>query len=270
MLSCALKLTTIPGDKDQMTETGRPRAGIAQRIRLLKRHPVWRPQHDIFVKTVSALVLPSAAAALSVSCGDGSWDWLAFASNPDLKSIVATDVVDCPVTGDDVTRLNRHGAWSYQKVTPDRVWPFDDNCFDLVFHMDVLEHTSKPGLFLSENYRVLKSGGYLLCGTPNIFRPANVLKLLLGKLAFPCGLGPGIFNPRYLNPGIPSDTMTHVQEFNQYQLRIMLEEAGFEMVSTDCCFFGVSFLKLKFKDFPVGNLGRNLCQYLFCVAQKRR
>ena len=251
-----------------MNETGPSRAGIAQRIRLLKRHPVWRSQHDIFVQTVSGLALPPAATALSQSCGDGSWDWLTFANSPNLTGIVATDVVDCPVSGDDIKLLNRHGAWAFQKVPPDSTLPFDDNRFDLVFHMDVIEHTSKPALFLNENYRVLKSGGYLLCGTPNMFRPANILKLLLGKLKFPSSLAPGIFNPAYLNPGIPSRTMTHIQELNQYQLRVMLEEAGFVVVSMTSCFFGISFLKLKLRDFPSGNLGKNLCQYLFCVARK--
>lgn len=242
--------------------------GILQRLDLLKGHPVWRPQYLAFVQAISQLALPGGATGLSVSCGDGAWDFLAISNNRNLKKIIATDIVDCPVSEEDIKLLNTKAVWSFQKVASDKVLPLPDKCCELVLHLDVIEHTLKPCLLLKENYRVLKPGGYLLCGTPNIFRPANLLKLLLGRLSFPCGLSPGLFNPGYLNPGIKSEGMTHVQEFNQYQLRIMLEEIGFEVVSFTCCFFGISFLKISFCDFPAGDFGKNLCQYLFCVARK--
>ncbi len=242
--------------------------GISQRIDFLRRHPVWRSQYVAFLQAVSRLTIPPGSTALSVSCGDGVWDFLAFANNPRLARISATDVVDCQVNEEDVKLLNTRGVWTFQRVAPDTALPVNDNCCDLVFHQDVIEHTPKPCLLLRENYRVLKPGGYLLCGTPNIFRPANILKLLIGRLTFPWRLAPGVLNPRYLNPGTRSDDMTHVQEFHQYQLRLMLEEIGFNVVSFRYCFFGISFLMLRFSHFPTGRLGENLCQYLFCVARK--
>ncbi|MEW6079414.1 MAG: methyltransferase domain-containing protein [Thermodesulfobacteriota bacterium] len=251
-----------------MRKKTQPR-GILERIRFLKSHPVWKSQYSAFVKAVSQLRLPAASTGLSVSCGDGTWDFLALTNNHNLKKIIATDVVDCPVSGDDINLLNAQAAWSFQRVSPDTVLPVSDSLCELVLHQDVIEHTPKPYLLLRENHRVLKPGGYLLCGTPNIFRPANILKLMSGRLSFPWRLTTGLLNPAYLNPGVQSDDMVHVQEFNQYQLRTMLEEVGFEVVSLARCFFGVSFLKLNFCDFPTGNLGGNLCQYLFCVARKR-
>ena len=237
---------------------------IKRRIDFIKTHPVWRSQYSAFVKAVAQLRIPPGATALSVSCGDGTWDFLAVSANPNLRRIIATDVVDCPVSAEDVRLLQTKTAWSFQKVPPDMVLPLDDDCCRLVLHQDVLEHTKKPFLLLKENHRVLERGGYLLCGTPNIFRPANIAKLLIGKLTFPCGL-------YRVAPGagalLPSE-MIHVQEFNQYQLRTMLEESGFNLLSMIHCFFGISFLKIKFCDFPNGNSGRNLCQYIFCVAQK--
>jgi len=245
-----------------------PGRGIRGRIDFLSRHPVWRSQYKAFVRAVSRLALPPGSTGLSVSCGDGVWDFLAMANNPALARMMATDVVDCPVAKDDIGLLNTRGAWTFQRVAADVPLPVDDGACDLVLHMDVIEHTRRPYLMIKENFRVLKPGGYLLCGTPNIFRPANILKLLVGRLTFPCGFENGLLNPRYLNPGIKSDGMTHVQEFNRYQLGLMLEEVGFEVVSMTACFFGISFLLLRLADFPAGPLGKNACQYLVCVARK--
>jgi 2-polyprenyl-3-methyl-5-hydroxy-6-metoxy-1,4-benzoquinol methylase len=67
--------------------------------------------------------------------------------------------------------------------------PFDPQSFDLIIHQDVIEHTGKPYMFLSEQYRVLRKGGSLVFGTPNLFRPATILKLFSGRLEFPYALG---------------------------------------------------------------------------------
>jgi ubiquinone/menaquinone biosynthesis C-methylase UbiE len=239
-----------------MTKTSSDR-GIGRRIGFVKSHPVWRSQYTCFVNAISSLSLPSESTAVSVSCGDGTWDFLAFAHNRNLKKMIAVDVVDCPVAEADIRLLNTKGEWSFQKIAPDNALPFSDNSCELVLHQDVIEHTTKPYLLLAENHRLLKPGGFLLFGTPNIFRPANIMKLLLGKLTFPWFFVNG------------AEKMTHVQEFNAVGLKLMLEEIGFDVLSINHCFFGVSFLKINIRDFPAGNLGRNLCQYLFFVAQKR-
>jgi len=44
---------------------------------------------------------------------------------------------------------------------------FDDNKFDLVISLAVLEHLKNPDIFLNESQRVLKSGSYLFLSTPN-------------------------------------------------------------------------------------------------------
>jgi len=231
---------------------------IIKRILLQKNHPVWRSQYNLFVREISKLELAGHSTALSVSCGDGMWDYLAFENNRNIGTIIATDVVDCPVKEEDIRLLNSGHEWFFRKAVPDSVLPVDDNSCDLVFHQDVIEHTAKPFLLLRENYRVLKDGGYLLFGTPNIFRPANILKLFLGRLSFPCRL----------DNGDAAGECVHIQEFNEYQIKTMLEEVGFKIVSLKHCFFGVSFLNINFCDFPKSKIGKSLCQYLFVVAQK--
>lgn len=189
------------------------------------------------------------------------WDLLAFSNNTNLKAIIATDVVDCPVKASDIQLLTqKNRAWLFHKIARDEPLPFQNDSFDLVFHQDVLEHTTKPYLFLSENHRLLKPGGYLLFGTPNLFRPANLCKLLIGKLKFPYTLG----------VSEELGKIVHQQEFHENQLRNMLAETGFSLLSVYHCFSGISFLNLNIRDFPGSKPGKSLCQYLFFVIQKRK
>lgn len=59
--------------------------------------------------------------------------------------------------------------------------PFDNASFDMVFASEVLEHLNDTNFFLSEAYRVLRSGGTLLLSTPNsAFWVIRVL-CLIGK-----------------------------------------------------------------------------------------
>ena len=44
---------------------------------------------------------------------------------------------------------------------------FEDNSFDLVISLAVLEHLKNPDLFLRESMRVLKNGSFLFLSTPN-------------------------------------------------------------------------------------------------------
>jgi len=45
--------------------------------------------------------------------------------------------------------------------------PYADDCFDLIFADNVLEHIEEPSKFFSEITRVLKPGGVFICKTPN-------------------------------------------------------------------------------------------------------
>jgi len=64
---------------------------------------------------------------------------------------------------------------------------------------------------------MLKKGGFLVFGTPNLFRPASIFKLILGKLYFPYKLG-------YVK-GIGD--YIHILEFHEYQFKLLLQEIGF-------------------------------------------
>ncbi len=57
--------------------------------------------------------------------------------------------------------------------------PFMERSFDLVFHQGVMEHFRDPEPMLSENARVLKTGGILLADVPQTFHVYTLFKKIL-------------------------------------------------------------------------------------------
>jgi ubiquinone/menaquinone biosynthesis C-methylase UbiE len=198
------------------------------------------------------------AEALSVSCGEGVWDYLVLKEKAVISKIIATDIVDCPVLGRDIDMLNSLGAWRFVKVAPDAELPFEGEEFDLVYHLDVIEHTEKPFFFLKEQHRVLRQGGTVIVGTPNLLRPANILKALTGKLKFPNKIGYREEIGDYI----------HVQEFHEAQLMLMLKECGFKNIKAHYVYFGLSVTNVCFSMLPSGQLGKTFAHFLIFSAEK--
>jgi ubiquinone/menaquinone biosynthesis C-methylase UbiE len=63
-------------------------------------------------------------------------------------------------------------------------FPYKNNFFDVVIANHVLEHLVNVRLFVSEVYRVLKKGGYVIIGTPNLASWHNIFALLIGLQPF--------------------------------------------------------------------------------------
>jgi len=118
---------------------------INERIIFAQNNKVWKSQYSSFLKIITNLknISTKPSQALSVSCGDGMWDYVTL-KNTKINKIIATDIVDCPVIKDDIKLLNSLGKWTFKKVKPDTLLPFKDNTFDLIIHQDVVEHTYKP------------------------------------------------------------------------------------------------------------------------------
>lgn len=54
------------------------------------------------------------------------------------------------------------------RIGTDSIIPFPDEHFDLVFAIEVVEHTTRPYDLFKEASRVLKPGGTLIISTPNV------------------------------------------------------------------------------------------------------
>lgn len=211
-----------------------------------------------FSEIIKGLKLPIGSTALSVSTGDGLWDYLTFINNQNIKNITATDIVNCPVKKSDIFFLTSFGKWEFVKVRPEENLPSEDKTFDLVFHQEVLEHVARPFKFLSEQFRVLKKNGVLVFGTPNLFRPVNIVKIASGKLNF----------PTTLNYNEEIGDYIHIQEYNERQVVVLLEEIGFKNVFVFHSYFGIIPLDLILINYPKGKIGKLMCQYLTFLATK--
>ena len=62
--------------------------------------------------------------------------------------------------------------------------PFDDNSFDTVFCIDVLEHLVRPDLVLYRLRSYLSYNGYFIASIPNIARLEHRLKLFFGNFNY--------------------------------------------------------------------------------------
>jgi ubiquinone/menaquinone biosynthesis C-methylase UbiE len=195
---------------------------------------------------------------LSVSCGSGNYEAMIMKKFGNVE-IVSTDIVDDLLIDQNKNYLEKSCRWEFKKTEPEKNLPFADNSFDLVFNTDVIEHVEKPTFFLSEQYRVLKKGGKIIVGTPNLLRIFNIAKLLTGRLSFPKKLCEGDIYTCY----------HHTQEFTEWNISGMLKEIGFIDIKIKNCFFGISPLNLTFFKFPQNGIGKLLSHYLLVNAKKR-
>jgi ubiquinone/menaquinone biosynthesis C-methylase UbiE len=88
--------------------------------------------------------------------------------------------------------------------------PFQDNHFDLVYSIDVVEHLDTPKLAIKELHRVCKPDGFVFIQTPNypIKRVYDLWHWLRGS------------------KDSPSDDPTHVYFFNSFSLKKMVSDVG--------------------------------------------
>ena len=89
--------------------------------------------------------------------------------------------------------------------------------FDAIFFSEVIEHLPVPGhVALSRLRALLRPGGLLLCSTPNLYRPRNLVYLIRGQPLF----------DHFDLPGVRG--YGHVLEYSAEHLAWQFGRAGFE------------------------------------------
>ncbi|MEI6327342.1 MAG: class I SAM-dependent methyltransferase [Candidatus Roizmanbacteria bacterium] len=101
---------------------------------------------------------------LDVGCGTGIV--LQGLKRLGFKKMVGMEISRTSV---EVCKKKGFDCYQYGGFT----FPFDDQNFDLVGSINVLEHTDNPIKFLDEQYRVLKRNGYLIVACPNFLSTTN-------------------------------------------------------------------------------------------------
>ena len=129
--------------------------------------------------------------------------------------------VEISKTGCDFMRKSFPDIEVHNKYLSDCT--FQDDYFDIVMFYHVIEHLSDPGDVLKDIFRILRPGGILITGTPNV--GSWIAKRYKG-------------NYRQLGPG-------HTCLFNPKSLEEILLRNGFNTFKVEYPFWKTDYAKLK-------------------------
>ena len=102
-------------------------------------------------------------------------------------------------------------------------FPFPDASFDVVTAFEVIEHVvSTPRVLLREAARVLKPGGLLYLGTPNVTSWSKVRRMISHVHPYD--------SPSYSMDFHERHPMCHVYEYDPWTLQELVKSEGFSMV----------------------------------------
>jgi len=158
---------------------------------------------------VALNLLEKGERLLDIGCGDGIIGY--FARN-DYKEIYGVDVSDIALK-----LAGGRGVITKKINANNDALPFEDNYFDAVTCLDVIEHVFEPACLINEISRVLKKGGFLIVITPNIRYWHHLFDLIL-KGRFPRTSG----DTEHYDGG-------HLHYFTYKDIETILEIKGFKI-----------------------------------------
>jgi SAM-dependent methyltransferase len=180
----------------------------------------WSTNDRIF-----ALVKPfldRGARIADVGAGEGFFskkmgDYLVSRNQDPTESLSACDLFP---------EFFRYRAIPCDPVLMDGRLPYDDDTFDVVCSLEVIEHLEDQFLFTRELLRILKPGGTAIISTPNVLNINSRLRTLHSGFAV-------LFDPLLLSSNDPVHTSGHINPVSYYYLAYMLSRAGFGNVSVE-------------------------------------
>jgi ubiquinone/menaquinone biosynthesis C-methylase UbiE len=122
--------------------------------------------------------------------------------------------------------------------------PFRANSFDVVYSSEVIEHTSDPGGFIAESWRVLSINGIFIITTPSRFNYATLAGTLVPR-TLKIHLRRFIY---YVKPG--PDIDPHFREYTPKELNDLLQQNKFMVEKIIPGVMRVPFWYL-FEKFPI-------------------
>lgn len=86
---------------------------------------------------------------------------------------------DCLYAAEIVPQNFMYKEIECKKISTDSIIPFDDEFFDIIYAIEVIEHMPRPYEFLYQAFAKLKKGGCLIFSTPNILHLTSRWQFLL-------------------------------------------------------------------------------------------
>ena len=123
---------------------------------------------------LSLLKFDQKATVLDLGCGDGQKTIL-YQKKIGTKLMVGADGVRARLQAAKV-----RGVTQTVSLNIESEWPLPDKYFDAVISNQVIEHIFDIDHFLTESYRILKPGGYMVVSTENLASWHNIFALVLG------------------------------------------------------------------------------------------
>jgi len=154
-------------------------------------------------ETVKVLDVAAGEGALSCKLLDSGYEVSACELYPEQYRV---DAIEC-------LRVDLNGRW-----------PYDDDCFDALVIVEVVEHIEDHQRMFMEAARVLKPGGKLLFTTPNILSLKSRIRFLFRGYFY--SFGPISQDPR-------SDLRPHITPFTVDRYRWMLKQCGITLKTLD-------------------------------------
>ncbi|MCS7123237.1 MAG: class I SAM-dependent methyltransferase [Candidatus Aenigmarchaeota archaeon] len=183
---------------------------------------------------------------LDIGAGIGE-DLTIYKKTCDGASLFALDFEE-----KNVKQLLEKGICAYKIDIERQKFPFNDEFFDVINANQILEHTKEIFWILHEVSRVLKIGGYLVIGVPNLASLHNRILLLLGK-----------------QPTCIKNTSAHVRGFTKGDIIELLNifEGGYDIIK----FKGSNFYPFpsKVANF-LSRIFPELSVSIFLSAKKRK
>jgi len=165
---------------------------------------------------------------LDIGCGPGT-----FIGNYSYGNSTGIDIANSQIT----YAKKKYGAnCKFIHVKPDTHLPFEDQSFDTISMIELIEHLSddQNNILLNEVKRLLKKDGKLLLSTPNYGSAWPILEKLVNNL------------------GKVSYSEQHINHFNKKILSDLLKKIGFENIKVESYLFLAPFfasVNWEFSDF---------------------
>ncbi len=141
----------------------------------------WRDQRNkqflYYLKRLSKLNLfKNGEKVLDVGCGSGELSKL-------VKESYKMDPTGVEINKVALAQARKKGIKALF-ADLEKNWPFQNNTFNLVIGVEIIEHLVDPDHFIKESKRVLKNNGTLIITTPNLANWFNRILFLFGYQPF--------------------------------------------------------------------------------------
>ena len=201
--------------------------------------------YDLHREDLALSLLDNGEKLLDAGCGNGS---LMFKANGKFKEIYGIDITGSRVNEAKKTADERFGHdnnFHLRTCNINEKIDFQDETFDAITSIAVIEHVFDPYFVISEIHRILKQEGIFVIDVPNIAYLRQRLHLLFGKL--PVTSSPFNWKEIGWDGG-------HLHYFTQKSLCGLLEECGFRILKVTG-----SGLFAKFRNFYPSLLTGDIC-----------